>query len=202
MKTRLFGVLLILALALVPHTVQAQAKAVELSVPADVQRVTTVEIFPYDPFQTSTAHIQEAYSGAMGTLFIFDVGGFGVDHISNLVYTANDGVTCQHNADLIITCTGALSYVTIDFDFTDIANDYLGAYIWAGYTGYSNYDLEYTYNLIYPGPLTYTAYYSLAPVSVTETQITWHLERTRSLPGIALFFDPRVQVIYLPTIMR
>lgn len=30
MKTRLFGVLLILALALVPHTVQAQAKAVEL----------------------------------------------------------------------------------------------------------------------------------------------------------------------------
>jgi hypothetical protein len=170
---------------------------------ASVQRVSTVTVHPYLPFQTSVSHMREAYSGAMGTSFAFDVGSFGIEHISNLTYVANSGVTCSHNANLLVTCTGSsISQVTIDFDYTYIANDYTGRSIWWGYTGSSNYALDYTFNLIFPAPLVYVKPKSLVPVSVTANQITWYQANTRSLPGAAQFDDPRVQVMYLPLIIR
>lgn len=203
MKIRLF-ILIILIASLLWTPVPVQAKDIpgDPETPAPVARISTITIQPYLPFQTATAHIQEAYSGAMGTLFTFDVGSFGIDHVSNLIYTANGGVSCDHDANLYITCTGSISQVTIDFDFTYIASDYISNTIWWGYRGNSNYNLEYTFNLIYPAPLEYVRSYSQAPVSVTDTQITWYQESTQSLTGAALFRDPRVHAVYLPHIQR
>ncbi len=201
MKTRLLTLLvLIFSLLLAPVVVRAQGSA---GPDAAVARVSTITVQPYLPFQTATAHVQEAYSGAMGSLFTYNAGGFGAEHISNLAYTPNTGVTCGHDAALLITCTGAaISQVTIDFDYTYTANDYAGGRIWWGYPGYSNYAIDYTFNLIYPAPLVYLHAYSLEPTSVTGTQITWHLDNTLSLPGAALFRDPRVPLTYLPLVAR
>jgi hypothetical protein len=200
MKTKYQLILFIIAYVLTLAAPAAPVKAARQA--ASVQRVSTVTVQPYIPFNTSIAHIKEEYSGAMGTLFTYEVGSFGIEHISNLTYSANSGVTCQHDAELLITCTGDLSQVTIDFDFTYIANDYDGKYIWWGYAGYSNYDLEYTFHLIFPSPLEYVRSYSLEPTSVTSDQITWYQASTQSLPGVALFYDPRVQVLYLPMVVR
>ncbi len=169
---------------------------------ASVRRVSTLEVLPYLPFASSTSHITEVYNGAMGSLFTFDVGSFGVQSVSNLAYTANPGVTCSHDANLLITCSGSISQVTIEFDFTYVVTDYIGNTIWWGYNGQSNYDLEYTFHLIYPAPLVYLQPYSLAPVSVTANEITWYLASTKSLVGAALFRDPRVQVNYLPRVSK
>lgn len=205
MKIRIITLfVLLISLALASSVLKAQARELDVSQPivaAGVQRISTVEVRPYLPFQSSLAHVQEAYSGAMGTSFAYDVGYFGVDHISNLNYSANAGVTCQHNANLLVTCTGPLNQVTIDFDFTYVANDYVGQMVWWGYKGNSNYALDYTFNLIYPAPLVYVQSYSLEPSSITPTQITWYQANTRSLPGIALFRDPRVQVVHLPLVL-
>jgi hypothetical protein len=138
----------------------------------------------------------------LGTSFAYDIGYFGMEQISNLVYSANAGVTCQLNEDLIIVCSGPLSHVTINFDYTAIADSYSGQSIWWGFIGNSNYSLDYTFNLIYPAPLVYVRSYSLEPTTITSTQITWQKSNTLSLPGVALFQDPRVYVLYLPLVQR
>jgi len=192
-------------LILLAGTTPTQAAEVNPSHPiitTAVQRVTTVEIEPYQPFETFVAHFQEVYSGALGTSFAYDIGYFGMEQISNLVYSANAGVTCQLDEDLIIVCTGPLSQVTINFDYTAIADSYSGQFIWWGFIGNSNYPLNYTFNLIYPTPLVYVRAYSLEPTAITSSQITWQQENTFSLPGVALFQDPRVYALYLPLTQR
>lgn len=192
-------------LVLLAGTTPTQAAEVNPSRPiitAAVQRVTKVEIEPYQPFETFVAHFQEVYSGGLGTSFAYDIGYFGMEQISNLVYSANAGVTCQLNEDLIIVCNGPLSYVTINFDYTAIADSYSGQSIWWGFVGNSNYSLDYTFNLIYPAPLVYVRSYSLEPTTITSTQITWQQNNTLSLPGVALFQDPRVYALYLPFVQR
>ena len=169
---------------------------------ASVQRVTTVQVLPYLPFQTFTAHFQEVYSGALGTSFAYDIGYFGMEQISNLIFSANAGVTCQLDEDQIIVCTGPLSQVTINFDYTAIADSYSGQFIWWGFIGNSNYPLNFTFNLIYPNPLVYVRAYSLEPTEITPSQITWQQDNTLSLPGVALFQDPRVYALYLPLTQR
>ena len=199
----LFGFLFSLAMvASVPGALAQESVVAPAAGEAAVQRISTVEVNPYLPFQSSISHVREVYSGAMGTSFAYDVGGFGIEHISNLTYSANAGVTCQHNANLLVTCNGSLSQVTIDFDFTYVVNDYAGQMIWWGYVGNSNYALDYTFNLIYPAPLVYVRSYSLEPSSITSNQITWYHANTLSMPGVALFRDPRVQTLYLPIILR
>lgn len=192
-------------LVLLAGTTPTQAAEVNPSQPiitAAVQRVTAVEIEHYQPFGTFVAHFQEVYSGALGTSFAYDIGYFGMEQISNLVYSANAGVTCLLNEDLIIVCNGPLSQVIINFDYTAIADSYIGQFIWWGFIGNSNYPLDYTFNLIYPTPLVYVRAYSLEPTAITPSQITWQQDNTLSLPGVALFQDPRVYALYLPYIQR
>ena len=192
-------------LVLLAGTSPTQAAEINPSDPimtAAVQRVTTLEIKPYQPFDIFVAHFQEVYSGALGTSFAYDIGYFGMEQISNLVYSANAGVTCQLNEDLIIVCNGPLSHVTINFDYTAIADSYSGQFIWCGFIGNSNYPLNFTFNLIYPNPLVYVRAYSLEPTEITPSQITWQQDNTLSLPGVALFQDPRVYALYLPLTQR
>jgi len=190
---------------LLAGTTSAQAAEVNPSQPiitASVQRVTTLDIDPYQPFETFIAHFQEVYSGALGTSFGYDIGYYGMEHISNLTYSANAGVTCQLDENLIIICHGPLSQITINFDYTAIADGYTGQFIWWGFIGNSNYPLDYTFHLIFPAPLLYVRSYSLEPATITSGQITWQLNNTLSLPGVALFQDPRVCVLYLPLTQR
>ena len=206
-SNHLFQILIGLICLLLPpgsttRVYAADAYPPQSVIEASVQRVTTVQVLPYLPFQTFTAHFQEIYSGAMGTSFAYDVGYFGVERVSNLSYSANSGVICQHNADLLVTCAGSINRVTIDFDYTSIATDYFAQFIWLGFIGNSNYPLDYTFNLIYPTPLVYVRAYSLEPTTITSTQITWQQNNTLSLPGVALFQDPRVYALYLPLTQR
>lgn len=206
-SSHLFQILIGLICLLLPpgsttRVYAADAYPPQSVIEASVQRVTTVQVLPYLPFQTFTAHFQEVYSGGLGTSFAYDIGYFGMEQISNLVYSANAGVTCQLNEDLIIVCSGPLSHVTINFDYTAIADSYSGQSIWWGFIGNSNYSLDYTFNLIYPAPLVYVRSYSLEPTTITSTQITWQKSNTLSLPGVALFQDPRVYVLYLPLVQR
>lgn len=194
--TKTFTLLVLLSLLLAPNLTAHAAPG------AAVQRISTLTIQPYTPFQSATAHIKEEYSGSMGSLFTFDVGSFGTEHISNLVYTPNSGVTCTHNTDLMITCTGAISEVEINFDFTYVANDYAGPYIWWGYAGNSTYDLDYTFHLIFPAFLEFVRPYAEAPVTITASQLTWHHANTRRLVGSALFRDSRVRGLYMPITMK
>lgn len=190
------GLLLLLA-----GTTPTRAAEVNLSEPlirASVQRVTTLDIEPYQPFETFVAHFQEVYSGALGTSFAYDIGYYGIEHISNLTYSANEGVICQLNEDLILVCNGPISQVNINFDYTAIADSYIGQFIWWGFIGNSNYPLDYTFHLIYPAPLMYVRSYSLEPITITSDQITWQQDNTLSLPGVALFHDPCVYALYLP----
>ena len=192
-------------LVLLAGTSPTQAAEINPSDPimtAAVQRVTTLEIKPYQPFDIFVAHFQEVYSGALGTSFAYDIGYFGMEQISNLIFSANAGVTCQLDEDQIIVCTGPLSQVTINFDYTAIADSYSGQFIWWGFIGNSNYPLNFTFNLIYPNPLVYVRAYSLEPTEITPSQITWQQDNTLSLPGVALFQDPRAYALYLPLTQR
>ena len=206
-SNHLFQILIGLICLLLPpgsttRVYAADAYPPQSVIEASVQRVTTVQVLPYLPFQTFTAHFQEIYSGGLGTSFAYDIGYFGMEQISNLVYSANAGVTCQLSEDLIIVCTGPLSQVTINFDYTAIADSYISQFIWWGFIGNSNYPLNYTFNLIYPNPLVYVRAYSLEPTAITPSQITWQQDNTLSLPGVALFQDPRVYALYLPLTQR
>ena len=206
-SSHLFQILIGLICLLLPPANTTRVYAADAYPPqsvieASVQRVTTVQVLPYLPFQTFTAHFQEVYSGGLGTSFAYDIGYFGMEQISNLIFSANAGVTCQLDEDQIIVCTGPLSQVTINFDYTAIADSYSGQFIWWGFIGNSNYPLNFTFNLIYPNPLVYVRAYSLEPTEITPSQITWQQDNTLSLPGVALFQDPRVYALYLPLTQR
>lgn len=169
---------------------------------ANVARVATLTLPPFTPFTTVLLHLQEAYSGNLGTSFIYKpYKGYP---IYNLTYSANAGVTCTHNADLKITCTGAISWVTIDLDMEYLVKDYLADCLVLGWGGYSDYPLDFTIHLLYPASLTYVGAYAStpAPISVTPTQVTWYQENTTNLAAYGLFRDSRIKVIYLPLVQR
>lgn len=208
MKAKLFVLLGALALGLLLAVPQAAQAAPYLAgddphePAAAVQRISTLTVPPYTPFQSITAHIREQYSGSLGSIFAYDAGSFGVDHVSNLVYVPNSGVTCSHDADLMITCNGSISQVQIDFDYTNVTNDYVGPYTWWGYSGASNYEIDYTFQLIFPAPLVYVRAYDIAPTTVTANQVTWVQLNTKRLIGAALFRDPRVNGLFLPLAVK
>jgi hypothetical protein len=205
MKTNVFVLsigILILCLALTPGAALAGRSGFMLSAPTQVQRISTLEILPYSPFQASNSHLKELWSGNLPEPFTYNVGSFGVDHISNLTYTSTGGAACVHNSSLLITCNGILTQIEIDFDYTYVTNDYQGQLIWFGFSGASDFPVDYTFILKYPAPLVYVRPYTLQPTSVTGSQIIWNLTNTKSLPGAALFSDARVKVLNLPIGMR
>ena len=59
-----------------------------------------------------------------------------------------------------------------------------------------------SYTILRPAPLVYVRAYSLEPTTITPSQITWQQDNTLSLPGVALFQDPRVYALYLPYTQR
>ena len=167
---------------------------------ADVARVSTVTVPTFAPYETALVHIREEYSGSLGTLFTYTP--FDTYPISNLTYFANAGVTCSHDGNNTITCTGDITQVTIDFDFTYVVNDYLTGCLVLGWGGYSNYAIDFTIHLIYPAPLTYVGFYSTEPISVSGTEVTWTQENTTQLYAYALFRDPRISLVFLPMVKR
>lgn len=171
---------------------------------------STVTVGSYQPFQLSTTHISEEFSGNMGPTFNYSINAVYTGLVSNMDILANPGVTCTYNAvELKVSCSAEsiVEHVNLNFDITYVANDYVGKVIWWGWAGsYSGYIMDYTIILNFPSPLTYLSYYGTdAPTSITPTQITWHKEGTTpdiQLTGYASFIDPRVKVSYLPMLLR
>ena len=182
----------------------------EEAINAQVTLVSTVTVNTYQPFQEGVTHIQEAFTGSMGTYFEYYID----DIYEGLVYYVgiawNPGAMCGYDsAQMKVACSSAtaITFVTIDFDLIYDVRDYAGNVIWWGWAGnYTGYTMDYTIVLNYPSPLVYLTFYGAdAPVSVTPTQITWHKVSDTSqiqMIGYAAFTDPRVYASFLPIVLR
>lgn len=205
------GVLLFVISIVVALPVGAAASpAQEEALNAQVTLVSTVTVNPYLPFQQGVTHIQEAFTGSMGTYFEYYID----DMFEGLVYYVgiawNPGAMCGYDsAQMKVACSSAtaITYVTIDFDLIYDVSDYYGNVVWWGWAGnYTGYTMDYTIVLNYPSPLVYLTYYGDdAPVSITPTQITWHKVSATSqmqMVGYASFSDSRVITSFLPIVLR
>ncbi|HNW96180.1 MAG TPA: hypothetical protein PKL60_08335 [Anaerolineaceae bacterium] len=205
------GVLLFVISIVVALPVGAAASpAREEAVNAQVTLVSTVTVSPYQPFQEGAFHVQEAFTGSMGTYFVYYIDDMFADMVQLVGVAWNPGAMCGYDsAQLKVTCSSAtaITFVTIDIDMAYTVSDYTGNVIWMGWAGnYSGYTMDYTIALNYPSPLVYLTYYGDdAPVSITPTQITWHKVSATTqiqMVGYAAFSDARVYASFLPIVVR
>lgn len=168
---------------------------------AAVGRVATVSMPSFTPYSVALVHVNETYNGELGTLFTYTP--LDSYPITNLTHSANSGVTCSHDANLKVTCTGSnISWVVIDYDFEYLVSDYSSDLLVLGWGGTSNYALDFTIHLVYPAPLTYVGAYATEPISVTATEVTWFMENTTQLYGYGYFRDERISVVSLPLLQH
>jgi len=202
MKTRPYVLIFLIILVFIPSSVFAQEGSGKND-RAAVTRITTLTVQPYLPFQSATMHIQEDYSGSLGSVFEYQIDNSYKAYIFNVGFSSNAGASCSYDpAILKVSCTGTINQVVIDYDYIDTADDFIGSDVWWGWGGNSNYPMDCTIYLYYPSPLVYLRSYIGTPTEITSTRITWHAANANELYGYGLFHDPRVSATFLPLILR
>jgi hypothetical protein len=121
---------------------------------------------------------------------------FDPDHLNNLhvAWTGNGSCLIQPNND--ITCSGELTQFQATYTYSYTPNVY-GAYLYLGWTGNSTFATDYTITLKYPDPLVYISS-PVSPPIKAGNQLTWYQADTQQLDGYGLFYDPRIQTVFLP----
>jgi len=163
---------------------------------ASVARITTMEVTEYQPLGTATYHLTDSLTGDLPDPLTWYLNNFDPDYLTNLHVTWTGSGSCLIQPNNDIACSGELSQFQATYNYSYTPNVY-GAYLYLGWTGNTTFDTDYTISLIYPDPLVYISS-PVSPPIQAGNQLTWYQADTQQLDGYGLFYDPRIQVVYLP----
>lgn len=159
-----------------------------------------MQVTDYPPVGTLSFDLTDSLAGSLPDPLNWYLHNFDPDHLSNLNVTWSGGGSCTIQPNNDIYCTGTLTQFTASYSY-DYTPFVYGGYIPLGWSGSTSFYTDYTITVTYLDPLVYIR--SLGPPPVQEgNPLIWYQSNTLQLDGIGLFYDPRVKVAYLPSIMK
>ena len=170
--------------------------------------VSTKTIETYIPFEEYSEHFAAEITGLPGGTFTWYLQDFPPDTLSDVLYDWTGGSGCTQQPNNNIVCGSGISYFYVEYRYSSPfspTSSFLTIYAGTFSSGFSP-DNTATLNYVEPLEFITSTLYSFAtviePVLHNNTTLKWQIPNSTNGGIAAIFYDPRINIVYLPLVIK